>query len=280
VFLDSSADIGLAGGNASVYLSYISSGSANVSINSLMYAYDGFTDTYWSYLESSGHASGMMLNGTTNTGAGSPTEDIHIQHAIFDGLSGYGIYINQGNAGTNITISQCYFEGSQYGVFVNGTFGATSIVGCQFDNLSVGIYALSSLGVTDTNCNFTDCLTSVQWQDSNSCESAASILSYRSATAHGSGAVVLISAARCVWRSKITGPANSVPSGAVVLTIDGGTGHACDYNEINCSGIDPGCLTGGSANKLVLGGTQITVTGITSGAPANMTHNVVYGVMN
>lgn len=280
VFVDGTAALGLAGGNASVYFSYISSACANVAINSHTYAYGGFTDTYWSYLESSGHASGMMLNGTTNVDAGAPTEDIHIHHAIFDGLSGYGIYINQGNAGTNITIDQCYFEGSQYGVFVTGTFGATSIVGCQFDNLAVGVYALSSLGVTDSNCNFTDCETCVQWEDSNSCESAGSILSYKSGTAHGSGAVILISAARCVWRSKITGPADSVPSGAVVLTIDGVTHHACDYNEINCSGIDPGALTGGSANKLVMGGTQIVATGIAAGAPAGMTHNVVYGVMN
>lgn len=280
VLLDSSASIGLASGNGSVYFSYISSGCAGVAINALVQSFDGFTDTYWDHLESSGHASGMLLDGTTQGDSGAPTEDLHIHHAIFDGLSGYGIYINQGNAGTNVTIDQCYFAGSLYGVFVNGSFGATSITNSQFDNLSVGIYALESLGVTDTNCNFTDCATSVQWQDSNSCESTGSILSYKSGTAHGTGAVILISAARCIWRSKITGPANSVPSGAVVLTIDSVTTHACDYNLIDCSGIDPGCCTGGSANKLILGGTQITVVGITTGAPTDMTHNVAAGVMN
>ena len=65
-----------------------------------------------------------------------------------------------------------------------------------------------------------------------------------------------------------------------MIAIDGLGGAPCDYNLIDCSGIDPGCLAGGAASKLTIGGRAVTEVGVTSGAPGGYSNNVVAGVMN
>jgi hypothetical protein len=93
------------------------------------------------------------------------------------------------------------------------------------------------------------------------------------------GAVLLISTVRSVWRGKIKGAAGILPK-AVSLTRDGAGGGPCDYNLIDCSGIDPGCLVGGAANKLTIEEVAVTNTGLTTGAASGYSNNVVAGVMN
>ena len=83
---------------------------------------------------------------------------------------------------------------------------------------------------------------------------------------------------RSVWRGKLKGAAGLLPK-AVSLAMDGPGGGPCDYNLIDCSGIDPGCLAGGAAIKLTLGGGAVTTVGVTEGAPEGYRNNVVAGVM-
>jgi len=117
------------------------------------------------------------------------------------------------------------------------------------------------------------------WKNSSSCESAADTIHNPNTPGSAAGMVQMISSVRCVWRGKINGAAGALPT-AVALSIDGGGGSPCDYNLIDCSGIDPACLGGGAVNKLVVGGGQVTKVGVTAGAPAGYSHNVAAGVMD
>ena len=81
---------------------------------------------------------------------------------------------------------------------------------------------------------------------------------------------LLNGSSRNVIRPQCGSPtANVYPAvyGFVGLTSD------CHYNVVNCSGIDPTGIQGGSANKLKYNGTQITATG-TFG-----TNNLASGIM-
>ena len=65
----------------------------------------------------------------------------------------------------------------------------------------------------------------------------------------------------------------------MTLSIDAVGGGPCDYNLIDCSGIDPGCLAGGAANKLTVGGGPVSAAGVTSASLEGYPNNVVAGVM-
>ena len=75
------------------------------------------------------------------------------------------------------------------------------------------------------------------------------------------GVVQMISSVRCIWRGKIKGVAGALHK-AVALTLDGPGGGPCDYNLIDCSGIDPRCVVGGGENKLTIGGASVEVVGV------------------
>jgi hypothetical protein len=62
------------------------------------------------------------------------------------------------------------------------------------------------------------------------------------------------------------GSAGVYPIGVQLVS----TGNS--YTEINCSGMDPAAISGGSGNKLTINGVQITATGLSG-------NNLVSGVM-
>ena len=55
-FFDSSANIGLANGNASIYADFFSSHCANIPADAFVYTHGGFTDLFFNRGECSGHA--------------------------------------------------------------------------------------------------------------------------------------------------------------------------------------------------------------------------------
>ena len=280
-FFDGTANIGLANGNASVYVDLFSSFSANVANNAFVHTRGGFTDVFFSRGECSGHANGMQLNGGGAEDREPSAEDCHIHHVIMDGLSGEGISINHCNAGAAVTISQCYTAGSTgVAVHVVDSFGAISITGCQFNGTSrsSGLVVEGSAGVSSLNNIFNNFGAAMVWKNASSCESTGDTVQNFSATGAEAGAVQLISSVRSVWRSKIKG-ARGVLSRAVSLTMNGPGEAPCDFNLIECSGIDPGCLAGGAANKLIVANVAVTTVGVTGDAPAGYRNNVVAGVM-
>jgi len=279
---DGTANIGMANGNASVYVDFFSSYCAHVANNAFVYTYGGFTDLFFNRGECSGHANGMLLNGATKSGRGGGAVDCHIHHVIMDQLSGDGILINSGANGTAVNISQCYAQNnSGAGLHVLNSQGAVTVTGCQFlgGRHATGLLAEGSSGVSSVNNIFYDMSPAMVWKNSSSCESAADTIHNPNTPGSAAGMVQMISSVRCVWRGKINGAAGALPT-AVALSIDGGGGSPCDYNLIDCSGIDPACLGGGAVNKLVVGGGQVTKVGVTAGAPAGYSHNVAAGVMD
>jgi hypothetical protein len=281
-FFDASAKIGLANGNASVYVDFFSSTGAHIPTNAFVYTYGGFTDLFFNRGECGAHANGMLLNGGGAGDRAPSAEDCHIHHVIMDGLSGDGILINQSNSGAAVTISQCYTAGgSGVAVHVVDSLGAISITGCQFNGTShsTGLLVEGGAGVSSINNIFNNFGAAMVWKNSANCESAGDTIQNFSAAGSDGGAVQLISCMRSVWRGKIKGLARAHHK-AVALGIDGLGGGPCDYNLIDCSGIDPECLAGGAANKLTIVGEPVTVVGVTGGAPVGYSNNVVAGVMN
>jgi hypothetical protein len=281
-FFDGSAKVGLANGNASVYVDFFSSVSANVATNALVYAYGGFTDLFFNRGECSGHANGMLLNGGGKGDPSPSAEDCHIHHVIMDGLTGDGILINQGNSGAAVTISQCYATNvSGVSLHVVDCLGAISLTGCQFGGTSrsTGTLVERSAGLSSVNNIYTNFGTAIVWKNSATCESTGDTLQNISEVGSPGGLVQMISSVRCIWRAKVKGSAGALQT-AVALTIDGSGGSPCDYNLIDCSGIDPGCMARGAANKLTIGGAAVTTAGVTSSAPSGYSHNVVVGVMD
>jgi hypothetical protein len=281
-FFDASAKIGLANGNASVYVDFFSSTCAKVAENAFVYTHSGFTDLFFNRGECAGHTGGMRLNGGGKDDRGPSAEDCHIHHVIMDGLSGDGILINQSNSGAAVTISQCYTTNvTGAAVHVVDSLGAISLTGCQFGGTSrsTGLLVENSAGLTSINNIYANFGTAMMWKNSASCESTGDTIQSVSAAAPAAAAVQLISSVRCIWRAKIKGVAGAFEK-AVTLTNNSPAGGPCDYNLIDCSGIDPVCLAGGSVNKLTVGGAPVTEVGVTKGAPAGCANNVVAGVMN
>jgi hypothetical protein len=280
-FFDGGAKIGLANGNASVYVYHFGSSSANVPDNAFVHTYGGFTDLFFSRGECSGHSNGMQLNGGGKEDSKPSAEDCHIHHMILDSLSGDGILINQSNNGAAVTISQCYATNlTGAAVHLVDSLGAFSLTGCQFGGTdhSTGILVEGSAGLSSVNNILTNFGKAMVWKNSASCESAGDTIQNPNFAGSTAGIVQLISCMRSVWRGKIKGAAGLLPK-AVSLTMDGPGGGPCDYNLIDCSGIDPGCLAGGAANKLTLDGGAVTTVGVTGGAPEGYRNNVVAGVM-
>ncbi len=281
-FFDASANIGLANGNASVYVDFFSSTGAPIINNAFVYTYGGFTDLYFNRGECGAHANGMQLNGGGAEDRQPSAEDCHIHHVIMDGLSGDGILINQSNSGSAVSISQCYTAGaSGVAVHVVDSLGAISITGCQFNGTShaIGLLVERGAGVTSANNIFNNFGAAMVWRHASSCECAGDTIQNFSAKGAGAGAIQLVSTVRSVWRGKIKGAAGALPK-AVSLTMDSVGGGACDHNLIDCSGIDPACLAGGATNKLNISGVPVTTAGVTSAAPEGCSNNLAAGVMN
>ena len=219
---DATAELGLANGNASIYLDFFSSASANVADNAFVHTVGGFTDLYFNRGECSGHANGMRLNGLGPTDTRASAEDCHIHHVIMDGLSGDGLAIAGGGGGAAVTISQCYMANATgAGVRVTDSSGAVSITGCQFIGAAAatGLLVERAAGVSSVNNIFTDLGVAMAWRNATNCESLADTIQNVGSPGSPDGLVRIVSSSRCIWRGKIKGSPRRSPAG-VVLSMD------------------------------------------------------------
>jgi hypothetical protein len=277
-FGDYTPDIGFASGNASVYFNQCFSGLSTgspvaVENNAAFYMYGGIQDTFIDRIETTGHYNGIVGNGLNTAGG-----DLTINHPIIDQIQGGSGILITGvlNMTVNVNIPYVTAETGNAIEVINCTGGMT-IENGQFggDATSIGLVVNTSTGVTTLGCVFLNFSIAQQYTAATGCESTGDTISSNGAAVSAGGFVQFIGSNRNVWRSKILGYNDTaIPLGVVL------SGGPSDYNEIDCSGINPTTITGGSANKLVLGGTQITSAGITSSAPSGYTHNVAAGVMN
>jgi hypothetical protein len=274
-FLDGTApNNGAAGGNASTYLTDC---SVELTIGSLSDSY-GFAlsgkpvDTFVLRPETLGVSTGIIITGDSSP---SGNVDVHITDAIVDGFGSHGLYISGvGNWGA-IDVKGGYFAPSggastTYGIRVVGTTGMIALTNnqtaCSPNSLCMGLYIEDSQGVVARSNMHMGSNRPIILDASSSCV-VEDIIANPGQTPTQAAVCLINASTRNRIAPVVKGQsANKFPQGVNLMS----TGN--EYNEINCTGIDPAAITGGATDKLHINGSAVTTTGL-SGT------NLVSGVM-
>ena len=282
-FLDGYAtSYSTAGQNASTYLTDCSAQCRVEALSSTnkSQAYvlnQAFNDVFLLRPEAINFYTGIYVYGSEGTVKSKSDVDLHIIGAIVDVYRGQGIYFNNVSDYGAISVMDGYFAplagmtGSDYpGIQVINSTGCISFVNNQvigYQTLtSIGVIANTSSGLLFKNNMYVGCskktvVTSVKncrFEDivSNPNEGEVSVIT------------LVTSSRNYIAPTLKAGGGNLFTVGVEMV----GTG--CTYNEVNCSGLDPTSITGGSSNKLLYNSTQVTTTGIFG------TNNLASGIMN
>ena len=274
-YYDGTASIGAAGGNASVYTNYCSAGcnipALQTGVSYGFYVNDGFTDLFFESVETVSCNVGMYVEGNAPSGAVPSNTDLQIKNPIHDAFYGVGTYFKNINKYGSASLIGGYHganAAATYSILVEDCECAVMIVGGQFP--MYGATTTTPIGISGSKGVVVD---------------RTQILD---ATAYG---VVLVDSDNCDIRPIVKNNLNPLAQGGVTMTgserntiapiVYGAAGYveyginaggsANNYNEFNCTGIDSATV-GTSADKLIINGSQITVTGL-SGT------NLVSGVM-
>lgn len=266
------------GGNASIYFDRCGAGQGGVVIanSNGFYADAGFADIFIDAFESANLNIGLNFNGTGAASFG--CVDVQITNPTVDGYLTAGILIQNTNVGGAITITGGYAAPAASGtttpcagLMVSANFSAVSAVGFQViggtNAASTGLYVFNSKNVFTSNNRYMDCgLNPVFLSGALNCR-ISDFVANHSVVASGGAAVTLsASCSRNVFTCLYDGAASKVTAGYNAV------GVTNTFNEFNCSGLDPTGITGGSGNKLVINGTQITAVGLSG-------NNYASGVM-
>ena len=272
-YLDGNIDIGMAGGNASTY---ITDSSASIG------GYIEFTNSIGFYLDSkpadsfllrpdvSNCRTGILINGDDSQAG---NEDIHIINPIIDSFKDSGILIqNLGKYGA-IEVMGGYVASANTGIVsfgyrVESSIGLISFVNCQAicwtNAFSIGLWIQNSTSVSSKNNIYLGSSRPICLISSLFCIIEDSINNPQQVATQG--AVFLSNSLRNYIKCLIKGIPNAFPKGVEL------NGANNNYNEINCTPIDSSAITGGSTNKVVINGVQVTTIGL-SGT------NLVGGIM-
>lgn len=253
-----------AGGNASVYLTRCTSGvngALVLTTSDGIYADVEFTDLYIDACETVSCKVGINIQGNGTTGADDGNRDLLITNCVNDAFSEYGILLNNVNEAGAVTISGGYngpASGASAAIRVTDCSGSIAINGGQ---LIMSAGAANGLTVTDSsnvNVNalqITECSgRAVSGDTVNNCTFNPIVTNYGVASL---AVCEFTTVTRSRFAPSFTGMASGTGFGVRLL------GGSNGYNEINCSGMDPAGIASGSGNKLVINGSQITVTGLT-----------------
>jgi hypothetical protein len=290
-WLHGDAATDLAGGNASLRLvdCGLEGGAGGAGFTGPI---DGFrltgkiVDSFLVEPEVSGCKRGLVINGSGVSGAAGDNIDVSIDHPVIDGILDTGISITNISPGGRVSISRPYVALSATGV-------SSSIPGFPFaaihafsnkgsikirDGEIHGFPAAASgtLGVIGILAESNDAIV-VQGTLVNGFKRPVLLLNnnrypvmepeiVNEAFAASYPAISSDSTVGGRFAPRVDGMAGAFPKGVELV---GTTNSKC---EVACTSIDPDCLTGGAANKLVINGAQVTAVG------ASGTHFVI-GVM-
>jgi hypothetical protein len=264
-WLDGTASIGLAGGNASTYLM-----QCNFTFNNGLSLSDvvgfnlpgSFVDTFLLNCETSGGNIGIRVDGTGASTSG--TADLQIQNPILDTFNDAGIYIaNVTNGYGAINITGGYtapLSTGDYGIRVNNCTGSmVSIVNHQVvgwpaaANNFAGLYIEGSSSVSSTNNMFLGCTRPISLVNSTLCRTADTIRNQTEAVTQG--AVYLSGSSRNYIQPSVGG-------GAAIFSYGVNISDTTGLNEVDPTSISPTCLTGGaSSRKVYVNGSAVTTQG-------------------
>ena len=266
---------GLNSGNASLYLNYCNASPGLVLTTSVGFYIDQrLTDVFLESPETTGCATGIeVLGNASNSSYNYENGDVQIKNPIVDNFTYAGIWFKNMNKFGSAEVTAGYYgpaAGARAAVAIDSCTGAIRISGGQ----AIMVLATTGSGVSIANSNgviidrmiiMEAWVSGIDYDTCNYCEFKPVVKNYSTTM---TGAVI---------RGFNTNTRNTVAPiayGANVVFPLGvqfaSTGNG--YCEIDCTGLNSASITGGSGNKLVINGSQVTTTGL-SGT------NFVTGVM-
>lgn len=258
--MDNTASIGLASGNASVYIT-----ECNVSVgntvnafteSSGLYITGGLTDTFVSRLETSTVQFGANLNAPSGSDV---AEDMHIISCVFD-QCWTGVSINSLSANTAISLTDVYVgltsdSNAVAGYLVHNSVGSVGIANGQVvsggANAGAGLSVQNSSGVRAIGNIYTDLHSPVLLHSATLC--VVEDTTNNTSVSTTNPAVAVTSSARCLVQVTVQGATAATGPG---VSVD----SASSFIEVNCTTISTTTPTSGV--KLSANGSSITSPGV------------------
>lgn len=267
------AAIGAAGGNASIYWNFCRAGcnlpALSTGDSNGFYADNNFTDLFIESPETVSCHVGINIQGNTS-GTAETNTDCQIKNPINDAFTLYGILVNAVNSKGSVEIIAGYYgggTGATHAILIQNSYGV-SVKGGQFVMLAnVTCIAVGLIGcrgcVIDRPLILEATAGPVVLSDSSSCDVRPVVKNFQNAVA-GQAVLLTGGARRNYVQPQVLGGAGKVGVGVALAAA------ADQYNEINCSLIDPACIAG---NVLTQTGVAVTARGDFG------TGNIASGVM-
>jgi hypothetical protein len=278
--LDGRGDIGLAGGNASIYLIDCNASIGGTprlaeSVGALLEG--GFADSFLALFETSGVATGIKVDGLAPTinahQAKAGHANLHLLMPVIDGFAGSGIEITNVSDHGMIDMVDPYVgagAGAFAGIYLHNCKGMTTITGGQVigwvdadtGGKALGIYGVDAEGIAVEGTKFLGFRRPFGF---NRCHDL-SLHPAINNPAQGAlqGAVWLKDCRRGHIRPRIKGGRDAFPLG---IHLRGSSAQL----SIDCTSIDEACIQGGAINRFQADGTApgvapagIMITGLDS----------------
>jgi hypothetical protein len=255
----------LAGGNASVHLvrCNASRGGSPALTDPVGFKLEGaFVDSFLSWCETSQIPVGMHITGTGATGGNGSNFDLHISHPIIDQASDCGIKLENLAPSALVDIDHPYIACSASAfaaIYIFNGAGRTSIVGGQAigaGGTTLGVYGLNQRGLTVSALKLFNLARPVGLGACLNCRIQPEIHNPDFSANPYQGAVWLSDCDRMIIQPSVSGKAGAFPQG--VYLAGTGNGHV----QIDPTLVEPGCISGGVANKVQINGASITVPGV------------------
>lgn len=275
-YINGLPNIGAAGGNASVYINYCTAGCNNPALSASgstgFYADDAFSDVFMESPETVTCTTSIAVIGNASPLLPASNVNFMIKNSINDQFSQFGIYVRDANEYGSVAVNGGYYgpkAGATACVFIEDSDGSVRVDGGQFVMVSapttVGIGLLNAKNAIIDTPQILECSTvGIDATNAVSCYLTPFCKNYQNVLANA--AVRLLGGCNANYVAPFVNGDVGVTFGVQLVGTTNGR------NEINCTGINSSALSGGSGDKLVINGSQVTTTGL-SGS------NLASGVM-
>jgi hypothetical protein len=261
-FMDNSPASGFNSGNASLYLqncSTFSTQSVPFSESSGIKSHAGYTDTFITGFECALVQCGLDMTGRSSTDADYQSEDLIIETCVIDTPTKAGIRIRSSGPLTAVQVNNCYLAPTGPGAAfdIQDCHGSIGVSACQIiatpGNTATGLKAVRSSGISATNNIYTDVCSPIVLEDCAECRVSDTINNVRQKTEPA--AVVAKGLMRSLLAPLVRGSASVHRAGVAFI------GGPSERNEVNCTGISPQAIAGGSSAILLYNGRPVASPG-------------------
>ena len=282
-WLDASANIGFAGGNASVYIDRCSVGSTVTWTSSLNYqglvatGTYGYSDIFVNYFSTANLGFGIDLvgNGNTSTTFDNQNEDVRIYNPVLDSNGFAGIEFNGTSLYGSIQVIGGYinFNGAgstPVGLEYDSSNGSITVTGmeimCQQSATAHAVVATGSKGIDQIGNDYFECKNwPIELNGTTHSRFEDRIRAYSLGSTNQPAIYIHNSSSRNIFKMSVEGASTAYSQGYYL------SDSTTSFTEFDASGIDASAISG---NKLNNNGTAITSVGSFG------TSNYATGVMN